>query len=155
MIDCPGVTENEVTVQGLPNCARVRIETVHMDERVFERDFHFDYMTEGYFDIRMDECVLENGVLLIVMRRTSPQLMRPRKVLHDAENQSVLVSVPQDGLSEAPMPTEDAARMGPDIFSMTDGQTDQCSVAHSLDFEHVSRPRVMPPSTAGSEWASS
>mmetsp|Transcript_108729 Transcript_108729/g.242755 ORF Transcript_108729/g.242755 Transcript_108729/m.242755 type:complete len:348 (+) Transcript_108729:1-1044(+) len=77
-IECPGVEEEMIAIEPLPNGARVRIEWEGRgleweDAIVFERDFEYDHHTEGFFKLCLDLCHLYKGVLLVVLERVEPR----------------------------------------------------------------------------------
>jgi len=86
-IECPGVDGESIDLESLPNGVLVKMQrTCRQGCRVgewtaFEREFNYDHRTEGRFDLRMDECVLENGVLQLVLKKTPPQRMKLRSLL--------------------------------------------------------------------------
>jgi hypothetical protein len=84
-------------VTSLPNGVRLRICGAAVKEPDFERDFHYDHSAEGCCELRMDECSLENGVLLLVLRRQPPRRMKLRRAPGKTTS---LISVPEDGANQ-------------------------------------------------------
>jgi hypothetical protein len=69
------VSEDAVEVSALPNGVRVQISGASCPD--FDQDFDYDHRKEGCFRLRMDACNFEDGVLILVLERTS-QLPRMR-----------------------------------------------------------------------------
>jgi len=94
-VECPGVDEDAVEVSGLPNGVCVRINGSAASRPNFERDFDYDHRVEGYFQLRMDRCTFEYGVLCLVLEHTLPQRMRlQRDVL--ASTRAALVAINEE-----------------------------------------------------------
>jgi hypothetical protein len=81
---CPGASSAKV--EALPNGARAYVEGVvdlcgpfGSQLRVIDQEFRLD-QAEGWFELSHDECLLQHGLLLIVLRRAglceSPKLER-------------------------------------------------------------------------------
>eukprot|EP00435_Cladocopium_sp_Y103_P050101 s2994_g15.t1 len=87
-IECPGVVEDEIEWEELPNGVKVTInkkppieehavqpvEPIRQHHGVWEREFLFDH-AEGRFELYEDEATLENGVLTMVLKKA----LQPRK----------------------------------------------------------------------------
>lgn len=81
-IECPGIVEEEIEWQELPNGVKVTInkkppieehavqpvEPIRQHHGMWEREFFFD-QTEGRFELCEDEAMLENGVLTMVLKK--------------------------------------------------------------------------------------
>ena len=71
---------HDIDIGGLPNGVRVRMERSEAGTlQTMDREFHCDYQNDGCFELRMDECSLERGVLELVLRRTPPQRVKLRR----------------------------------------------------------------------------
>jgi len=75
-IACPGVGIDAISIQRLPNGARVHIKGGGAGGGDFEKEFQPDYQLEGHFELREDEYSYENGVLHLVLRCLPPQWMK-------------------------------------------------------------------------------
>jgi HSP20 family molecular chaperone IbpA len=84
-VECPGADEDAIDISGLPNGVRLRINGVAGSFPNFERDFVYDHQKYGHFELRMDECTLENGVLLLPLKRVTPQRMKLRRAPNDSK----------------------------------------------------------------------
>lgn len=87
-IECPGIVEEEIEWQELPNGVKVTInkkppieehavqpvEPIRQHHGMWEREFFFD-QTEGRFELCEDEAMLENCVLTMVLKKA----LQPRK----------------------------------------------------------------------------
>ena len=83
-IECPGVTGDDLNGEELPNGVKIRVEKkppideaavqpvqpIRQHHGVWEQEFVFDY-TEGRFDLCPDDATLENGVLIVALRKAS------------------------------------------------------------------------------------
>eukprot|EP00929_Paragymnodinium_shiwhaense_P107172 TRINITY_DN7323_c0_g2_i1.p1 TRINITY_DN7323_c0_g2~~TRINITY_DN7323_c0_g2_i1.p1 ORF type:complete len:377 (+),score=88.33 TRINITY_DN7323_c0_g2_i1:118-1248(+) len=142
-LQCPGVDEDAIDISGIPNGVHVRIDgSKALDENgqpqpVFEKEFHYDHRVDGCFELRMDECSLDLGVLRLVLRRAAPQPMKLRR--SPGKDSSMLSGL--DTSSESLISGEglpDAAsvatplRRRPEYYRMTPAQTkDDASSATS------------------------
>merc|ERR1711971_1126389 len=83
-IECPGVEDGEIDIQAFPNGVQVVLpvptsgDLDAVSPRTFERDFEFDRKVDGCLALREDECSYDNGVLVLVLKRSRPQRMRLR-----------------------------------------------------------------------------
>lgn len=82
-IIAPGVGEDEISVDVLPNGARVSIigsssaqSLLGSTRAPFQQDFLFDVRVDGILELREDECHLDKGILLLVLRQTPPRQIR-------------------------------------------------------------------------------
>lgn len=82
-IIAPGVGEDEISVDVLPNGARVSImgssacgSSLGAKRGPFQQDFLFDVQVDGILELREEECYLDKGVLLLVLRQVLPRRMR-------------------------------------------------------------------------------
>lgn len=75
-IECPGVDANDIAFQDLGNGVHVHIAVADGSRADFDRDFYFDHRKDGFFELRPDEFVHENGILLLVLKRTMPKRMK-------------------------------------------------------------------------------
>ena len=81
-IECPGVTEDDLDWEELPNGVKISIDKkrpideatvqpvqpIRQHHGVWEQDFLFDY-SEGRFELCPDDAALENGVLIVPLRK--------------------------------------------------------------------------------------
>merc|ERR1711879_693718 len=82
---------------------------------VFEREFHYDHRTDGCFELCMEGCSLEHGLLVLALRRHPPQRLQLRKAMCSAPIKL--------------WPEADEIRRRPEFFEMTP--------ARSVDAESV------------------
>jgi hypothetical protein len=101
VLKCPGVVEQEIMLEKLPNGVRVEIARLG-----FKKDVVFDYENDGRWDIISDGTSLADDLLCIVFRRRPPQ----RKSL------AVLQKAPS-------LPQEIIEKRCPSIYSMTDASS--------------------------------
>ena len=87
-IECPGVTEDDLDWEELPNGMKISIDKkrpideatvqpvqpIRQHHGVWEQDFLFDY-SEGRFELCPDDAALENGVLSVPLRKA----LQPRR----------------------------------------------------------------------------
>eukprot|EP00401_Gymnodinium_catenatum_P065442 CAMPEP_0117529536 /NCGR_PEP_ID=MMETSP0784-20121206/37882_1 /TAXON_ID=39447 /ORGANISM="" /LENGTH=366 /DNA_ID=CAMNT_0005325859 /DNA_START=86 /DNA_END=1182 /DNA_ORIENTATION=+ len=153
-IECPGADEDAVEINGIPNGVRVRIEgscceAAGIVRDKYEREFHYDHHAEGFFELRIDECGLENGVLLLVMRSTSPQRMKLWRANGNDTIRASLVPFSEDCSSPRSRGDEisnaDAEHLGPrkrpEYFALTPAKTvDSRSVVSDIASSHWIRP---------------
>jgi len=122
-IIAPGVSEDEITIDVLPNGARVSIMSSSASESSldlarahFQQDFLFDVRADGILELREDECSLDRGILLLVLRHAPPRQMRWRAgVGLTTSNQFSEVYTGTPGLT-ASVSTSDSS---PQFFAMT------------------------------------
>uniref|UniRef100_A0A7S0ZSZ1 SHSP domain-containing protein n=1 Tax=Noctiluca scintillans TaxID=2966 RepID=A0A7S0ZSZ1_NOCSC len=145
LIDCPGVNEDDIDISGLPNGVRVRIERSEAGTlQTMDREFHYDYRKDGCFELRMDECALERGVLELVLRRTPPQRMKLRRSEKHVQkfttggctggsptafSGAILVNPTFDGFDAKPR----GMSTRPEVFMLTPARTADCSVASEIE----------------------
>jgi len=128
-IIAPGVSEDEISIHVLPNGARVSImgsfaceSSLDLTRAPFQQDFLFDVRVDGILELREDECSLDRGVLLLVLRHAPPRQMRWRAgVGLNTSKQFSEAHTVTPGLS-ASLCTSDSS---PQFFAMTPA-TSEC-----------------------------
>ena len=85
-IECPGVTEEDVEWEELPNGVKISVDKkrpidehavqpvqpIRQHHGVWEQEFSFDY-SEGRFELSPEEATFENGVLTVVLKNAQPR----------------------------------------------------------------------------------
>ena len=83
-IECPGVTEEDVEWEELPNGVKISVDKkrpidehavqpvqpIRQHHGVWEQEFSFDY-SEGRFELSPEEAAFENGVLTVVLKKAA------------------------------------------------------------------------------------
>ncbi|CAE7267841.1 unnamed protein product, partial [Symbiodinium necroappetens] len=83
-IECPGVTEEDVEWEELPNGVKISVDKkrpidehavqpvqpIRQHHGVWEQEFSFDY-SEGRFELSPEEATFENGVLTVVLKKAA------------------------------------------------------------------------------------
>ncbi|CAE7838024.1 unnamed protein product [Symbiodinium microadriaticum] len=83
-IECPGVTEEDVEWEELPNGVKISVDKkrpidehavqpvqpIRQHHGVWEQEFSFDYC-EGRFELSPEEATFENGVLTVVLKKAA------------------------------------------------------------------------------------
>lgn len=84
-VECPGVTEEAVDIEPLPNGVFVRIALapdqdadgqLHQQKPFFEQAFHYDFREDGHFKLQQEECCMRDGILRLVLQRERPQRIK-------------------------------------------------------------------------------
>lgn len=101
LIECPGVSEAEIEIEALPNGVGLHIDEASETSSglparsAFNREFCFADREDGRFELRMDECRLDDGVLYLVLKRMPRQKLKLRSFNGSATKQTILEPVPE------------------------------------------------------------
>jgi len=66
-IACPGITEDQIGLQPLPNGVRVEITEADEESLIFQHEFIYHH-SEGSFALSQEDITLSGGVLLLVLK---------------------------------------------------------------------------------------
>jgi len=83
-ISCPGLSEDAVDIQRVPNGVHVIITESDVDgdchrsfglksRILFDKEFHYDHRVFGCLNLCEDECSFNDGVLNLVLKRSQPE----------------------------------------------------------------------------------
>ena len=112
-IECPGVTEDDVEWEELPNGVKISIdkkrpinehavhpvEPIRQHHGVWEREFDFDH-SDGRFEFCPDEFDLENGVLTVTLKKSA----QPRRGKLGRAREGTSIPTKCDPDAKAPSP---------------------------------------------------
>ena len=116
-IECPGVTEEDVEWEELPNGVKISVDKkrpidehavqpvqpVRQHHGVWEQEFSFDY-SEGRFELSPEEATFENGVLTVVLKKAA-QPRRGKFGQAGDKGRSHLVAPHADAETPSPAPS--------------------------------------------------
>ena len=116
-IECPGVTEEDVEWEELPNGVKISVDKkrpidehavqpvqpIRQHHGVWEQEFSFDY-SEGRFELSPEEATFENGVLTVVLKKAA-QPRRGKFGPSGSKAGSHLVARDADAETPSPVPS--------------------------------------------------
>ncbi|CAE7808761.1 unnamed protein product [Symbiodinium sp. CCMP2456] len=116
-IECPGVTEEDVEWEELPNGVKISVDKkrpidehavqpvqpIRQHHGVWEQEFSFDY-SEGRFELSPEEATFENGVLTVVLKKAA-QPRRGKFGQVGDKGRSHMVARDPDAQAPSPVPS--------------------------------------------------
>eukprot|EP00747_Dinoflagellata_sp_TGD_P162995 gnl/TRDRNA2_/TRDRNA2_181231_c0_seq1.p1 gnl/TRDRNA2_/TRDRNA2_181231_c0~~gnl/TRDRNA2_/TRDRNA2_181231_c0_seq1.p1 ORF type:complete len:383 (+),score=76.47 gnl/TRDRNA2_/TRDRNA2_181231_c0_seq1:468-1616(+) len=109
-ISCPGIEVDQIDIDKLSDgvSVKIRADTNELAETVFERSFQYSDR-DGFFELCLDECGVDNGVLILVLKR----VQRPKLKLATVKHRSPLIRIDEH---EAPTHADTDV---PQVFSLS------------------------------------